>query len=119
MSGGASSSPCSTWPRRNPNWFPNTAASFRACCTRIRHSARLNFVSVEKHPLARDDLEAALAPFEELHALSAALYRAWPPPIAGFHRLHFEGGRIALTLIFGDATECLPQLEARADALFL
>src|SRR5436190_956512 len=50
---------------------------------------------------------------------STALCRAWPAPISGFHRIHFEGGRIALTLVLGDVAESLPQVEARADALFL
>jgi len=81
--------------------------------------ARLHFVSIERAPFSREDLSAALLPFEELGSLAAALCRAWPPPIAGFHRFHFEGGRIALTLILGEVGDCLPQLEARADALFL
>ncbi len=80
---------------------------------------RLHFVSVEKHPLAREDLGRALAPFDELAPLALALVAVWPPPIAGFHRLHFDGGRVALTLLLGEARELLPQLEAGADALFL
>jgi tRNA 5-methylaminomethyl-2-thiouridine biosynthesis bifunctional protein len=81
--------------------------------------ARLHFVSVERFPFASGDLAAALAPFEELRPLATALVAAWPPPLAGFHRLHFDGGRVILTLILGDAREWLPQLEASADALFL
>jgi tRNA 5-methylaminomethyl-2-thiouridine biosynthesis bifunctional protein len=81
--------------------------------------ARLHFVSVENHPFARADLAAALAPFEELGALARALCAAWPPPIAGFHRLAFEGGQVVLTLILGDARAALPELEAAADAFFL
>src|SRR6187401_235609 len=53
--------------------------------------ARLHFVSVEKNPFERADLAAALAPFEEISALSHALVEAWPPPLAGYHRLHFDG----------------------------
>ena len=81
--------------------------------------ARLHFVSVEKHPFLREDLAAALAPFEELRDLASALCRAWPPPIAGLHRLHFEGGRVILTLAFDAASEALRDLDARADAMFL
>jgi tRNA 5-methylaminomethyl-2-thiouridine biosynthesis bifunctional protein len=81
--------------------------------------ARLHFVSVERHPFTASDLAEALAPFEELRALAGALVAIWPPPIAGFHRLQFEGGRVQLTLMAGDARELLPQLEATADALFL
>jgi len=51
--------------------------------------------------------------------LSRALVAAWPPPLAGFHRVHFDGGAVILTLLQGDVREMLPQLVARADALFL
>lgn len=37
----------------------------------------------------------------------------------GFQRLAFAGGRVGLTLLLGDALECLPQLDARVDAWFL
>ena len=80
---------------------------------------RLHFVSVERHPFAPGDLAAALAPFEELRPLATALLAVWPPPLAGFHRLSFDGGRVHLTRMLGDARELLPQLEASADALFL
>ena len=81
--------------------------------------ARLHFVSVERHPFAARDLAEALAPFEELKPLVTGLLATWPPPIAGFHRLQFDGGRVQLTLMAGDARELLPQLEASADAIFL
>ena len=80
---------------------------------------RLHFVSVEKEPLARADLKRALEPWAELAPLAGALVESWPPPLAGFHRLHFDGGRVILTLLFGQAHQDLPQLEAAADAFFL
>ena len=80
---------------------------------------RMHFVSVESRPFAREDLAATLAPFAELEALARALVNVWPPPLAGFHRLHFDAGNVILTLLFGDVREMLPQLIARADAFFL
>ena len=80
---------------------------------------RLHFVSVESRPFEGADLAAALAPFEELAPLARALASAWPPPLAGFHRLHFDAGNVILTLLLGEAGALLPQLEARADAFFL
>src|ERR1700756_3012512 len=41
---------------------------------------RLHFISVEGHPLRRDDRAQGLGPLEELRALSRALASAWPPP---------------------------------------
>lgn len=80
---------------------------------------RLHFVSVESHPFARGDLAQALRPIEALAPLAGALTAAWPPPLAGFHRLHFDGGNVILTLLLGEAREMLPQLVGRADAFFL
>ncbi|MEO5694356.1 MAG: bifunctional tRNA (5-methylaminomethyl-2-thiouridine)(34)-methyltransferase MnmD/FAD-dependent 5-carboxymethylaminomethyl-2-thiouridine(34) oxidoreductase MnmC [Usitatibacter sp.] len=80
---------------------------------------RLHFVSVERQPFSRQDLATTLAPFTEIAPFSRALTEAWPPPLAGFHRMPFDGGNVILTLLLGEAAELLPQLQARADALFL
>ncbi|HUP97726.1 MAG TPA: bifunctional tRNA (5-methylaminomethyl-2-thiouridine)(34)-methyltransferase MnmD/FAD-dependent 5-carboxymethylaminomethyl-2-thiouridine(34) oxidoreductase MnmC [Usitatibacter sp.] len=97
----------------------NFLAAWDAWRTDPQRPRRLHFVSVEHRPLTREDLTGALAPFEELAPLARALSAAWPPPIAGFHRAHFDGGNVILTLLLGGADAILPQLRARADALFL
>lgn len=81
--------------------------------------ARLHFVSVEKHPFPRDDLRAIHRAWPELDTLSRELLEAWPPLVPGFHRLNLDGGRVGLTLLFGDALHLLAQLRAQADAFFL
>ena len=80
---------------------------------------RLHFVSVEKHPFRRADLAALLATWSELAELAAELLRQWPPPVAGFHRMHFDHGRVTLTLLLGDAEALLPHLAATIDAVYL
>ena len=80
---------------------------------------RLHFLSAEKHPFRRDDLAALLATHAELAPLSAELLRQWPPLTPGFHRLHFDDGKVTLTLLLGDALTLLPQLAASADAIYL
>jgi tRNA 5-methylaminomethyl-2-thiouridine biosynthesis bifunctional protein len=80
---------------------------------------RLHFVSAEKHPFRRDDLAGLLAPYPELQSMAEQLLRQWPPLTPGFHRLHFDNGRVSLTLLLGDAQALLPQLAARIDAIFL
>ena len=82
-------------------------------------SGRLHFVSAEKHPFRRDDLAELLAPYLELEMLASELLRQWPTLTPGFHRLHFDGGKLALTLLFGDAQALLPQLVAKVDAVYL
>ncbi|WP_310448786.1 bifunctional tRNA (5-methylaminomethyl-2-thiouridine)(34)-methyltransferase MnmD/FAD-dependent 5-carboxymethylaminomethyl-2-thiouridine(34) oxidoreductase MnmC [Sulfuritalea sp.] len=80
---------------------------------------RLCFVSVEKHPFRRDALATLLAAHAELGALAGELLRQWPPLTPGFHRLHFDAGRVTLTLLLGDAQTLLPQLAAHVDAVYL
>jgi tRNA 5-methylaminomethyl-2-thiouridine biosynthesis bifunctional protein len=102
--------------------FLTTWAAWRADPARCE---RLHFVSVEKHPFAREDLRAVLAavtaqaPRSEFAALAQALVQAWPMLVPGTHRLEFENGRVTLTLTFGDAVEALPKMWLRADAIYL
>ena len=81
--------------------------------------AQLHFVSVEGHPLCADDLTRLHAAWPELTPLAGELHRHWPALTPGVHRLHLDGGRVVLTLIFGDAVDALPQVHAAADAFFL
>jgi len=81
--------------------------------------ARLHYLSVDKHPFHAGDLQRLYGQWPELAPLGAALLERYPPLIPGFHRLHLDGGRVALTLLFGEAAEMLAQVEARVDAFFL
>ncbi|WP_439888853.1 bifunctional tRNA (5-methylaminomethyl-2-thiouridine)(34)-methyltransferase MnmD/FAD-dependent 5-carboxymethylaminomethyl-2-thiouridine(34) oxidoreductase MnmC [Pseudomonas sp. MBLB4123] len=81
--------------------------------------ARLHFVSVEKYPLSRADLQRALALWPELAPFAEPLLAQYVALHPGFQRLLFDGGRVVLTLLIGDALELLPQLDARVDAWFL
>ena len=82
-------------------------------------AAQLHFVSVEKHPLSRGDLERALALWPELAPLAGQLLGQYVAVHAGFQRFVFAGGRVILTLLVGDVLDVLPQLDARIDAWFL
>jgi tRNA 5-methylaminomethyl-2-thiouridine biosynthesis bifunctional protein len=79
---------------------------------------RLVFVSVEKHPLRREDLARAHAG-SALPELAAQLVQHWPPLTAGLHTLSFEGGRVELLLGLGDARALLRELVLSADAIDL
>lgn len=82
-------------------------------------NSRLHFVSVEKHPFLPADLARIHRQYPEIESLSQTLCIGYPHLVRGFHRLHFDQGRVTLTLLFGDAAEMLRQLEARVDAFFL
>lgn len=81
--------------------------------------ARLHFVSVEKYPLARADLQRALDLWPELAPFAAQLLAQYVGIHPGYQRLVFAGGRVVLTLLVGDVLETLPSLDARIDAWFL
>lgn len=82
-------------------------------------SARLFYASVEKHPIARADLEKIYAHFDGFGDMTGQVLSQYPPLIGGFHTLRFLGGRITLMLLFGDVMDVLPQLQGRFDAWFL
>jgi len=84
-----------------------------------RRCERLHYVSVEKHPFSAQDLAVLHAPHAELAPLAEELRSAWPLLVPGLHRLEFAGGRVVLTLGFGDAAALLPQLRLAADAVYL
>jgi tRNA 5-methylaminomethyl-2-thiouridine biosynthesis bifunctional protein len=79
----------------------------------------LHFVSLEMHPFAADDLAQLHVAWPELELLAQELRRHWPPLIAGEHRIELAQGRVVLRLVFGDAIEELPKLDAVVDAFYL
>lgn len=79
----------------------------------------LHFVSVERYPVTQQDLRKALALWPELAALARELIADYPPLIQGTHRICFDGGRVRLTLCFGDVLGALRNLTFKADAWFL
>ncbi|WP_407315662.1 bifunctional tRNA (5-methylaminomethyl-2-thiouridine)(34)-methyltransferase MnmD/FAD-dependent 5-carboxymethylaminomethyl-2-thiouridine(34) oxidoreductase MnmC [Pseudomonas sp. nanlin1] len=81
--------------------------------------ARLQFVSVEKYPLRPADLQRALALWPQLAAYAEPLMAQYVAIHPGFQRLMFDGGRVSLTLLVGDALEQLPLLDGQVDAWFL
>nr|WP_311529366.1 bifunctional tRNA (5-methylaminomethyl-2-thiouridine)(34)-methyltransferase MnmD/FAD-dependent 5-carboxymethylaminomethyl-2-thiouridine(34) oxidoreductase MnmC [uncultured Ralstonia sp.] len=97
----------------------NFLATWAAWRDDPQHCARLDFVSIEKHPFDRASLSIVHPRSGALASLAETLRQSWPVPVPGVHRLVFEGGRVTLTLLFGDAMEVLPQLSCAADAFYL
>lgn len=96
----------------------------------LHRSPTLHFISTEKFPLKKDDLEAALAHWQDEPALApfvTALLTAYPPALAGCHRRYLGadlGLNIVLDLWLGDASESLHALAdaapwTKVDAWFL
>lgn len=106
-------------PAQRPGTFTlaetgfGTGLNFLAAWDLWRQTApagwQLQFISVEKFPLDRADLAAALALWPQLQELATQLLEAYPAAASGgFHRRRF--GPVALTLIVADAAAGLGQL---------
>jgi tRNA 5-methylaminomethyl-2-thiouridine biosynthesis bifunctional protein len=102
-----------------------TGLSFLAAWADFRATApadaQLDWVSVESAPLDAATIERALAPSTArlLPDLLSELLRALPPRIRGIHRRAFDGGRVRLTLLYGDVLELLPVTDFIADTWLL
>jgi tRNA 5-methylaminomethyl-2-thiouridine biosynthesis bifunctional protein len=76
--------------------------------------ARLHFITTEKFPIPLTDLTHILALWgqraPELVALIEPLLAAYPPLIAGCHRLNFSHDNLTVDMWFGDAAESLNKL---------
>jgi tRNA 5-methylaminomethyl-2-thiouridine biosynthesis bifunctional protein len=77
----------------------------------------LHFLSIEKHPLTKEDLAKALANWPALESLAAALVDHYPGLLPGQHRVLLERGRITLDLWWEDVADALPDLASRGQAL--
>lgn len=97
----------------------NFLATWQAWRADPKACRQLHFVSLEKHPFSRADLAQAQARWPEFAPLAAQLQARWPLLVPGMHRLALEGGRLILTLVFGDATTELRRLMLAADAFYL
>lgn len=84
-----------------------------------RRPDRLDFVSVEAHPLPAAQLAEALARTGVPAPDAQRLLAQWPLPLPGLHQAFFEEGRVVLTLAFGDAAAIVPRLSLAADAFYL
>lgn len=79
----------------------------------------IDYVSVEKFPLALPELELAHAPFHELATEAAELRRNLPPRWPGYHLVSLCDGRMTLHLHYGDAAATFAKVDFSADAWFL
>ncbi len=100
-----------------------TGLNFLATCLLWQETApktaRLHFVSTEKFPLIKSDLQQALSVWtdEKIRFFIHQLVTNYPLALSGCHRLHFDN--ITLDLWLGDALDSFNGMVAQADAWFL
>ena len=83
---------------------------------------RLFFITFEKYPLSRNELEQTHQAWPELQKYSKQLLEIYPEINRGCHRLILEQGKIILDLWIGDIQNTLPTVHAQqglVDAWFL
>lgn len=107
-----------------------TGLNFLAACQLWEQTAptgaRLHFISTEKFPLTKADLQQALSTWRDdptLRPWVDQLIDHYPLPLSGCHRLHISTS-VTLDLWFGDAKDSFQELidtqaRARVDAWFL
>ncbi|MGE8318963.1 MAG: FAD-dependent 5-carboxymethylaminomethyl-2-thiouridine(34) oxidoreductase MnmC [Comamonas sp.] len=79
----------------------------------------LHFVSTEAWPVAPADLLRHCAQHPQLQPLGELLAAQCWGLLPGTHRLRFDGGRVQLTLLVGDAQRSLRHHELVADSVYL
>ncbi len=95
---------------------------WRACAPRSWH---LNFVSLERYPLAPAQLDRALACWDNLAFAREALAAQYEPVSGGIMKNNFEAGRVQLTVVFDDVVVALQRIKTEvlapqgADAFYL
>lgn len=93
------------------------------CAWQLRNqlspACHLHFVSVEKFPLSRSDIETALSSWPEISTLSARLIEQYSVLTPGWHRISFIHDRVDLSLFIGDVSDAFSNIQTGIDAWFL
>lgn len=95
----------------------NLLATWAAWRADPQRPKRLFFLSLDAHPVTREDLARAHA-HSPLGDLAERLRQQWPPRVPGLHRLDLDEG-LQLLLQFGDVQESLGEFQAEVDAFYL
>lgn len=74
---------------------------------------KLHFISTEKYPLSKDDVEKAVH-WSELQSVLSVFLEEYPN-----EKLELFGGRVTLEILFGDSLETLSQTQTKMDAWYL
>jgi len=79
----------------------------------------LHFISIECYPFKSEDLVKANQQWPMFNDVATQLHQCYSTLIDGLNRFNLCQGRVQLDLWVGDVGECLPKIEAPADAWFL
>ena len=99
-----------------------TGLNFLAAWKLFEETAReyqtLRFVSVEKYPLSRAEIDIAIQHWDELDRFCERFILLYPDDPHGVFRVDLDN-RVLLEIHFGDVNDVMPSIEADVDAWFL
>jgi tRNA 5-methylaminomethyl-2-thiouridine biosynthesis bifunctional protein len=78
----------------------------------------LDYVAFEKYPLNKDQLRQCLNLIVGANEHATQIINSLPPLVSGFHRVVLSD-KVVLTLIYGDATSYIKELDASVDVFYL
>ncbi len=93
----------------------NFLLTLKAFSETAKPGQKLHYVSFEKFPVFKKDLETLYSAYPELKSVADLLLAQYPVLTPGVHRLYFLNERVTLDLVLGDALLELPRLEFRAN----
>ncbi|MBU6234750.1 MAG: FAD-dependent 5-carboxymethylaminomethyl-2-thiouridine(34) oxidoreductase MnmC [Alphaproteobacteria bacterium] len=97
----------------------NFLATWKLFFDTAKAGQRLDYISIEKYPLTKEQIREALLPWrDELGVYLDAMLARYPIRARGFHRVDVSD-TVSLTLVFDDVKIALPQIDACVDAWFL
>ena len=82
-----------------------------------KEGQKLHFISVEKYPLSRDEIDDALSHWGELDALRQKLVAVYPEDAVGV--MHVDFGDVRLSVYFDDVVDGFAQVSQTVHAWFL
>ena len=96
----------------------NFLATWQAWRRDPARCARLHFVSLEKHPLALEDVKLVFRDLPDARPEARELEARWPLLVPGAQRIEFDGGNVVLSVFFSDV-KAARELRLAADAFYL
>ncbi len=97
----------------------NFITTFNAWRKHNPSKQNLHYVSIEKYPVQPADLTKCYEQLNIPSVLTEHLLKHYPLPIQGFHSIEFNQYNLTLTLVFGEALDCLKQCSFLADTWYL
>ncbi len=92
----------------------NFCATVKSFLEEAAENISLCYLACEKYPLSTEQIERALTVFPAISPYYEELLRSYSllPAMKGFQRLVLQGGRVLLTLFFGEASSMCCQINS-------